>query len=46
MKQKYSQNHKVFIIQPEDSVTFQIPKEDRAASDNHMGVVMIKRISY
>ncbi len=44
MKQKYSQNHKAVIFQTEDIVTFRIPKEDRAATDNHRVGVMIKSI--
>lgn len=46
MKQKYSRNHRVIIFQPEDIVTLRIPKEDRAATDNHQVVVMIKRIPH
>lgn len=46
MKQKYSRNHKVVIFQPEDIVTLRIPKEDRAATDNHRVVVMIKSIPH
>lgn len=46
MKQRYSQNYKVIIFQPKDIVTLRIPKEDRAATDNHREVVMIKSIPH
>lgn len=46
MKNKYAQNHKIVVFQENDIVTLQIPKEDRAAADNHWVVVMIKCISH
>lgn len=46
MKNKYARNHKVVVFQENDIVTLQISKEDRAATDNHRVVVMIKSIPY
>ncbi len=40
------QNHKVINFEPDDIVTLCISKEDRAATDNHRVVVMIKSISH
>lgn len=44
MKNKYARNHKVVVFQENDIVTLRIPKEDRAATDNHRVVVMLKSI--
>ena len=46
MKNKYARNHKVVVFQENDIVTLRIPKEDRAATDNHRVVVMIKSIPH
>ena len=46
MKNKYAQNHKVVVFQENDIVTLRIPKEDRAATDNHRVVVMIQSIPH
>lgn len=46
MKQKYARNHKVITFEPDDIVTLRVPKEDRAAADNHKVVVMVKSIPH
>ena len=46
MKQNHSQNHNVITFEPDDIVTFCIPKKDRAATDDQRVVVMIKSIPY
>lgn len=46
MKQKYARNQKLITFEPDDIVTLRIPKEDRAATDNHRVVVMVKSIPH
>ena len=46
MKQRYARNHKVITFEPDDIVKLHIPKKDRAATDNHRVVVMIKSIPH
>ena len=46
MQKKYSRNHKVVTFQPGKIVTFRILKEDRASTDNHRLICMVKDISH
>ncbi len=46
MQKKYSRNHNVVIFQPGEIVTFLILKEDRASTDNHRLICMLKDIPH
>ena len=46
MKKKYSRNHKVVTFEIDQVVTLRIPKEDRATTDNHCLLCMIKEIPH
>lgn len=46
MKQKYTRNHNVITSEPDDIIILHIPKEDRAATNNHRVVVMVKSIPH
>ena len=46
MKKKYSRNHNVVTFEIDQVVTLRIPKEDRATTDNHRVLCMIKEILY
>ncbi len=44
MQKKYSRNHNVVTFQPGEIVTIRIAKEDRASTDNHRLICMVKDI--
>lgn len=46
MKKKYSRNHKVVTFEIDQVVTLRIHKEDRATTDNHQLLCMIKEIPH
>ena len=46
MQKKYSRNHNVVTFQPGEIITLRIPKEDRASTDNHRLICMIKSIPH
>ena len=46
MKKKYSRNHNVVTFEIDQVVTLRIPKEDRATTDNHRVLCMIKEIPH
>ncbi len=46
MQKKYSRNHNVVTFQPGEIVTLRIPKEDRASTDNHRLICMVKDIPH
>ncbi len=44
MQKKYPQNHNVVTFQPGEIVTLHIPNENRASTDNHKLICMVKDI--
>lgn len=46
MKKKDSRNHNVVIFEIDQVVMLRIPKEDRATTDNHRLLCMIKEIPH
>ncbi len=46
MKKKYFRNHKVVIFEIDQLVTLRISKGNRATTDNHRLLCMIKEIPY
>ncbi len=46
MKKKYSRNHNVVTFEIDQVVTLRIPREDRATTDNHWVLCIIKEIPH